>query len=100
MGMKAGERQGLKPSPRFIQIVEKFFQYYRRMIKHWRSGEGNMQLLLKRKKEDEKVCCLWTLLGCQNMRSSPNLKEIFALSSGCCHLCLLSFERNFRRSRH
>ena len=37
--MKAGERQGLRPSPRFIQIVEKFFQYYRRMIKQQERGE-------------------------------------------------------------
>ena len=36
--MKAGERQGLKPSPRFIQIVEKFFQHYRGMIKQKERG--------------------------------------------------------------
>ena len=37
--MKAGERQRLRPSPRFIQIVEKFFQDYRVMIKKHDRGE-------------------------------------------------------------
>ena len=37
--MKAGERHGLRPSPRFIQIVEKFFQHYRGMIKKHDRGE-------------------------------------------------------------
>ena len=37
--MKTGERQGLRPSPRFIQIVEKFFQDYRVTIKKHNKGE-------------------------------------------------------------
>jgi len=37
--MKTGERQGLRPSPRFIQIVEKFFQNYRGLIKKHERGE-------------------------------------------------------------
>ena len=37
--VKAGERRGLRPSPRFIQIVEKFFQDYRETIKKHNKGE-------------------------------------------------------------
>ena len=37
--MKAGEGRGLRPSPCFIQIVEKFFQDYRVTIKKHDKGE-------------------------------------------------------------
>ena len=37
--MQAGERHGLRPSPRFIHIVEKFFQHYRGMVKQGERGE-------------------------------------------------------------
>ena len=37
--MQAGEKQGLKPSPRFIQIIERFYQHYRKLVKTKDRGE-------------------------------------------------------------